>query len=71
MAFETYRYFGGNEGSKLEKRVVNMTDHKVFNGYKIPYKYEVSWQLKEGDFNWLNLEITDLEYNTLNPYETK
>ncbi|GAA4941166.1 hypothetical protein GCM10023314_12670 [Algibacter agarivorans] len=48
-----------------------MTDHKVFNGYKIPYKYEVSWQLKEGDFNWLNLEITDLEYNTLNPYETK
>ena len=71
IAFETNRYFGGNEDSKLEKWVINMTDHKVFDGYKIPYKCEVNWLLKEGDFNWLNLEITNLKYNSLKPYENK
>lgn len=67
-SFKTNRYFGGKEDSKLEKWVVNMTDYKVFDGIKIPYKCEVTWRLKRGDFNWLNLEIIDLEYNTLKPY---
>lgn len=68
LAFETDRYFGADKRAKLEKWVIKMIDYKVFRGYKIPYKCEVTWQLKDGDFNWLKLEITDLEYNISNPY---
>lgn len=70
LTFETDRYFGGNDHAKLEKWVINMMDYKIFNGYKIPYKCHVTWKLKEGEFNWLNLEITDLEYNVLKPYKS-
>lgn len=68
LTFETNRYYGGNKDSKLEKWVVNILDYKNFDGYRIPYKCKVIWQLKDGDFNWLNLEITDLEYNITEAY---
>lgn len=70
ISFETHRYFGGRKDAKLEKWVIDMIDYKTFNGIKIPNKCEVIWQLKEADFNWLNLEITDLEYNVLTPYKS-
>ncbi|WP_273568563.1 DUF6920 family protein [Maribacter halichondriae] len=63
VSFETQRYFGGGEAAKLEIWFIEAKDYKVFNGIKIPHKCKVTWKLKEGDFNWLNLEITDLEYN--------
>lgn len=64
-SFEAKRYYGGKTNSKLETWRINMTSHKTFNGVKIPNKSNVSWKLKEGDFNWLNLEIIKLEkYNS-------
>ena len=63
VSFEALRYYGGENDSKPEKWFVKMNSYKVFNGIKIPNKSTVTWKLKEGDFNWLNLEITDLEFN--------
>ena len=60
LSFETLRYYGGDIDANLEKWHIEAVDHKVFNGYYIPYKCKVIWKLKEGDFDWLNLEITDL-----------
>ncbi|MFD1614093.1 DUF6920 family protein [Gelatiniphilus marinus] len=68
LAFETNRYYGGSKDAKQEKWVVKIIDYKNFDGYRIPYKCKVVWQLQDGDFNWLNLEITDLEYNITEPY---
>ncbi|PTM06752.1 MAG: hypothetical protein DA407_11385 [Bacteroidetes bacterium] len=65
VSFEADRYFGGKDDSKLEKWFVKMDNYKVFNGIKIPNKCSVVWKLKEGDFNWLNLEIVNLEFNNL------
>jgi hypothetical protein len=62
-SFEAERYYGGGKEAKLEKWVVENIDFKTFNGYLIPYRSKVIWKLKEGDFNWLNLEIVDLEVN--------
>ncbi|TGV04357.1 DUF6920 family protein [Flavivirga rizhaonensis] len=69
ICFETSRFFGGEPDSKKEKWVVDIVDYKTFNNYKIPYKCKVTWQLKDGNFNWLNLEITDIEYNISEPYK--
>ncbi|HCY82229.1 MAG TPA: hypothetical protein DHV22_11840, partial [Xanthomarina gelatinilytica] len=64
-SFEAKRYYGGKTNSKLKTWRINMTSHKTFDGVKIPNKSNVSWKLKEGDFNWLNLEIIKLEkYNS-------
>ena len=64
LSFETNRYYSGSEDAALEKWLIEMVENKEFNGTKVPYKCKITWKLKEGDFHWMNLEITDLEYNT-------
>jgi hypothetical protein len=66
MSFEAHRYYGGKTNSKLEKWYVKMLSYKTLNGITIPNKSSVTWKLKEGDFNWLNFEITTLEFNRKN-----
>jgi len=63
VSFETHRYFGGRADSEMETWFIEAVDYKVFDGIKIPYNCKVTWKLKDGNFNWLNLEITDLKYN--------
>lgn len=70
ILFEADRYYGGKANAHLEKWVVTAQAHKVFNGIKIPNRCRVSWKLKDGDFNWLNLEITDIGYNIDKIYES-
>jgi hypothetical protein len=61
--FEAQRYYNRKEGPTLETWVVENKDWKTMNGIRIPYKSEITWKLKTGDFTWLKLEITDIEYN--------
>lgn len=37
--------------------------YRIFNGMRIQNKSDVIWKYKTGDFNWLQLEITDIDYN--------
>jgi hypothetical protein len=32
-------------------------------GITVPNKWKVTWKLPAGDFNWMYLEINELEYN--------
>lgn len=65
IAFEAVRYFGSGENDTQELWLIENTSHTNFNGYHIPNKSTVTWKLKEGDYKWLELEVTELEYNTL------
>ena len=65
LSFEAQRYYGGRKNATLETWLVKTKGHKDFNGFKIPSKCEVIWKLEDGDFNWLNFEITELNYNQL------
>lgn len=67
-AFETRRYYGGDQDAKLETWHIEMLDFKEFEGIKIPNKCKVTWKLNDGNFNWLNLEIIELEYNKNQPW---
>ncbi|MCM4161557.1 hypothetical protein FHG64_11620 [Antarcticibacterium flavum] len=64
-SFEALRYYGGGEEAKQEKWYIKAVAYREFSGYRIPAKCAVTWKLPEGDFNWLNLEITSIEYNQL------
>ena len=70
LSFEANRYYSGKDDAKLEKWVIEILEHKTFHNIKIPNKCKVIWKLDEGDFNWLILEIIDLDYNILECYKT-
>mgnify|MGYP001065411660 CR=1 FL=1 len=69
VSFEAQRYFSGNIEAKLESWLVETVTFKTFNGIRIPSENKVTWKLSDGDFNWLNIEITDLEFNQPNCYK--
>jgi hypothetical protein len=64
LSFEAQRYYGGGPGATLETWLIRTSGHTDFNGYKIPSQCSVIWKLKEGDFNWLNVELADCQYNS-------
>jgi hypothetical protein len=67
-SFEAERYYGGGKEAELQRWVVETNEYKSFGGYRIPGKLAVTWKLPEGDFTWLQLEITDLETNRFELY---
>lgn len=69
IAFEADRYYGSNKESQLEKWQITVGKYNIFHGIKIPSQCKVNWKLKDGNFNWLNLEIVDIDYNASVTYE--
>lgn len=69
IAFEADRYYGSNKEAQLEKWQITAEEYKIFQGMKIPAQCKVIWKLKDGDFNWLNLEIVSIDYNVSVTYE--
>lgn len=60
--FEADRYYINQNKSSLEKWIVTCIDYKTIDGIRIPVKNNVTWKLSEGDFTWLELEITDIQF---------
>ena len=61
------RYKGGGKEATLEKWVVNSKGYEEMNGIKMPVRSEATWKLKNGDYTWYKLEITDIQFNK--PYK--
>lgn len=72
QSFEALRYYQRKEGATLESWSINIDSEcfMEFQGVRIPAKATVTWKLKEGDFTWLTLEITQIEYNKISDLET-
>jgi hypothetical protein len=55
--------FGDFDGEfRKETWEVKVIEHKEINAHLIGSNCEVTWKLKEGDFTWLTLEVTDISY---------
>lgn len=63
MGFEGRRYGDFDGKYSLETWSVRHTGYKEFNDIRIPNKSEVTWKLSTGDFTWLEVEVTDIDYN--------
>ncbi|MEN6349517.1 MAG: DUF6544 family protein, partial [Syntrophomonas sp.] len=37
--------------------------YQEFNGVRISNKLDVTWKLKSGDFNWMQVQVTRIDYN--------
>lgn len=71
VSFEAQRYYGGGKEATLETWFVRAMAYKEFDGIRIPNTCEVVWKLKEGEFQWLQLEITDAAFNMKQQNERK
>ncbi len=65
VSFEAKRHYYRKDGSTLEDwfAQIEPQGYKEFKGVRIPTKVTATWKLKEGDFTWLNMEISEIHYN--------
>jgi len=70
VSFEAKRYYNRKGGATLEDWFIQIepNGYKEFEGVRIPARSSVTWKLKEGDFTWYKLEITDIHYNQIKDY---
>ncbi len=61
--FVTLRFKGNTEDAKRYPWVLTVDDYAEFDGIKVPSKMKATWKLDEGDWTWLDLEITTIKYN--------
>lgn len=69
-AFEAKRFYHRETGSTLEDWFIQIEPdgYKEFEGVRVAARSSVTWKLKEGDFTWYKLEITDIRYNQRESY---
>jgi hypothetical protein len=67
LSFEAKRFMDRKDGLTLETWFVKTEEngYREFNGVRIPAVSSVTWKLKEGDFTWAKMEITELKFNNL------
>jgi hypothetical protein len=63
ISFEAMRYGEFDGKTSLEKWHIDIKEYAVYAGIRIPSKFEVTWKLRSGDFTWMKMEITGIEYN--------
>lgn len=63
LSFQAERFYGTGEEAKKEEWLIEIQERRNFDGITVPSRCKVTWKLKEGDFHWLNLELTDLRYD--------
>lgn len=63
LSFEAKRFYDRKEGATQEDWWIENKAWKEMQGVRIPTQSEVTWKLKTGNFSWLKLEITAIDYH--------
>ena len=64
VKFSALRYKDNEADAQRYEWIVTVKEHSIKNSIKIPMKIEVTWMLENGNWTWLDLEITDIRYNS-------
>ena len=64
---QRYRDMGNNK-FELENWSTPIREYGEFEGLKLPVNGAAAWNLEEGDLEYIDLTVTDLEYNPDGPY---
>lgn len=68
VSYSCERYYTGDQGYSLESYYAPVWDYKEFSGIKIPTRAKAVWKLDSGDYEYYEMEITDIEYNIKETY---
>jgi hypothetical protein len=66
MVAQRYRMVGRE--TSLDMWSTPFTDHGEFNGVRVPVAGEGVWKLPDGDFSYIRLRVTDIEYDRAEAY---
>ena len=66
--FVAERYMTVDDGYSLETWSTPITEYREINGMMLPTKGEGVWNLSSGDFSYIRVEITHIEYNNPSLY---
>jgi hypothetical protein len=61
--FEAQRYYIDGTKTSLETWTTPIKEYKEINDMRLPVKGEGVWKLDSGDFPYIKVEITDIDYN--------
>ncbi|MBD3629952.1 DUF6544 family protein [Cyclobacterium sp.] len=62
VKFSAMRYKGNH--ARKYPWVLTVDAYSTFEGIKVPSHLKATWQLEEGPWTWLDLELLDIQYNT-------
>ena len=65
-SLDAQRYYDRKTGATLAHWHIqtDRSRYQTFEGFRIPAKSDVTWKLKDGDFTWYQVEITNAEYGS-------
>ncbi|MEX2511292.1 MAG: DUF6544 family protein [Cyclobacteriaceae bacterium] len=66
IKFVALRFMENKPGAEKKEWVLTVDEYGVFDGIKVPSKMKATWNLENGDWTWLDLEILKIQYN-INP----
>ncbi len=64
IKYSALRYKDNGFDARRYEWVITVKEHSVMNGIKIPTKIEATWILENGNWTWLDIKITDINYNS-------
>jgi hypothetical protein len=64
-SFSAMRFYDRKEGATLEPWLIKVVPgaYKEFDGVRIPVRSTVTWQLREGELTWYQVQIEDVKYD--------
>ena len=68
VSFECKRYYNSDEGYRLEDYYAPVWNYQEFSGIKIPTQAKAIWRLESGDYEYYDMEITEIDYNIKEKY---
>lgn len=63
IRYSALRYKGNKPNAKRYEWTIDVNEHAIMNGVKIPVEMTATWKLDEGDWTWLELQIKEIKYN--------
>jgi len=61
--FEGLRYRDVNQRYALQKWTISVKSHRVFGGFRIADKSEVTWHQGDKPFTWLQIELSKMKFS--------
>ncbi len=61
--FSALRFKGNDAESERYWWIIDVKEYKTLSGIKMPSKVTVTWELDDAPWTWLDLEISNVEYN--------
>lgn len=66
---ETQRFKDTGPDSERHTWLIEILETRRLNGVPIPTKLSLTWRLPEGDFTWMEIEVTEVNYDVSKLFE--